>query len=148
MRIECRISLRHFVVQSLLGGWARLAPMPIIDVEIVGPITEAVRAGLAQRIADAAGAALNSGPQGTWVKVRYLAEDAYAENDGSPRDGGQPVFVSVLVAELADRTLLSEQAVRLASAVAVGCGRSTASVHIIFEPAGAGRVAFGGQLRK
>lgn len=120
--------------------------MPIVDVEVVGPVADAVRVGLAQRIADAAGVALNSRPQGTWAKVRFVADDAYAENGGAPPDGAQPVFVSVLVAELPDRALMSEQASRLATAVADACGRSSATVHIMFEPAGAGRVAFGGEL--
>ena len=122
--------------------------MPIVDVEIVGLLVDVARAGLVQRIANAIGAALNSQPQGTWVKVRFLDDGAYAENDADLPVGEQPVFVSVLLAELPDRQVLSEQALQLATAVANACGRSSESVHILFEPAAIGRIAFGGHLQE
>ena len=122
--------------------------MPIVDVEIVGPLAEAARAGLAQRIADAIGVALNSRPQGTWVKVRFLDDGAYAESGAGPPEGAKPVFVSVQLAELPAGDVLSQQALQLATAVAEACGRSSESVHIVFEPAALGRVAFGGHLQK
>lgn len=120
--------------------------MPIVDVEIVGTLADAARSGLAQRIADAIAAALTSRPQGTWVRVRFLDDGAYAENGAS--DGAQPVFVSVLLAELPSSEVLSQQALKLATAVADACGRSSENVHILFEPAALGRVAFGGHLQK
>jgi phenylpyruvate tautomerase PptA (4-oxalocrotonate tautomerase family) len=122
--------------------------MPIVDVEIVGPLVDAARTGLAQRMADAIGAVFKSRPQGTWVKVRFLDEEAYAENSGGPPDGAQPVFVSILLAELPDRNVLAQQVLRIASAVADACGRSSESVHIVVEPAAVGRVAFGGHLQE
>lgn len=120
--------------------------MPIIEVEIVGPIASDLRIGLAQRLADVAGVALNALPQTTWVKVRFVADDAYAENDGDAADAEHPVFVSLLQAERPRDTHLAEQALRVAAAIAKACGRSSERVHIVFEPAATGRIAFGGKL--
>lgn len=121
--------------------------MPILDVEVVGPVPDDVRSGLAQRIAEASGKVLDSRPQSTWVKLRFLDEKDYAENAGGPPEGVWPVLVSVLQAELTQRSQLSEQASRLAVAIAEACGRPIENVHIIFEPPAAGRIAFGGKLR-
>ena len=85
---------------------------------------------------------LHSVPQSTWVKIRFLADDAYAENGGGAADGELPVFVSVLQAAPPRDTLLAEQALRLAVAIAKACGRSSERVHIVFEPSATGRVAF------
>ncbi len=48
--------------------------MPILDVQLVGPVAADIRPGLAQRIAEATGRALDSRPQDTWVKLRFLDE--------------------------------------------------------------------------
>jgi phenylpyruvate tautomerase PptA (4-oxalocrotonate tautomerase family) len=121
--------------------------MPIVDVEIVGLLADTTHAGLAQRVADAIGAALNSRPQGTWVKLRFLDDSAYAENDAGRPDGAQPVFVTVLLAELPGSDVLSQHALQIATAVADACGRSSENVHIVFESAASRRVAFGGLLQ-
>lgn len=121
--------------------------MPILDVEIVGPVPEEVRSGLARRVADAAAAALDTRPQCTWVKLRLLDEDAYAENAGGPPAGVRPVFVSVLQAELPQGAELSAQAARLTAVIAEACRRPAENVHVVFELAAAGRIAFGGRLR-
>ena len=120
--------------------------MPILDVELVGPVPERVRSGLTRRIADAAGKALGSRPQGTWVKLRFLPAEADSENAGGP-EGAQPVLVSVLQAEPPRGDELSEQASRLTAAIAEACSRPHEKVHIVFEPPAAGRIAFGGRLR-
>ncbi len=121
--------------------------MPIVDVEIVGAPEARLRDGLARRIADAAGEVLRSRPGGTWVRLRYLDAAHYAENGGAP-EGVRPVLVSVLQAVVPDGDALSEQAARLASAVAEACGRPVENVHVVFEPPAAGRIAFGGKLRR
>lgn len=121
--------------------------MPIVDVEVVGPVGDGIQRGLAKRIADAFGAELNSPPQGTWVKVRFLDERDYAENGPGPPDGGLPVFVSVLLRERPERDALAQHSLQLAAAVADACGRPRERVHIVFEPAALGRVAFGGHLQ-
>ena len=122
--------------------------MPILDVELIGPVPERIRAGLASRIADAAGKALESRPQGTWVKLRFIEASDYAENDGGPPAGAEPVIVSVLEAAPLSGDALAERAVHLTTVIADACGRSAESVHLIFEPAAAGRIAFGGTLRR
>jgi phenylpyruvate tautomerase PptA (4-oxalocrotonate tautomerase family) len=121
--------------------------MPILHVEVVGPLADDVARGLAQRIADAAGRALDSRPQGTWVKLHLLDEQAYAENAGGPPRGAQPVIVSVLQADLPPQSTLAQQASRLTEAIAGACRRPAENVHVIFEPPAAGRIAFGGKLR-
>ena len=119
--------------------------MPILDVEIVGDLPEATRHGLARKLADAAGTVLHSRPQGTWVKVRFLPDDSYAENAGGPEAGVAPVFVRVLERELAAGDALAAEIDELTRAVAAVCGRDAGNVHLIYEPPGAGRVAFGGR---
>lgn len=121
--------------------------MPILDVEIVGSVPPAVRQGLARRLADAVGDIFASRPQGTWVKLRFIESDAYAENAGGPAQGTQPVIVSVLQAERSEGAELADLAARLTEAIASTCSRPAENVHIIFEPAAAGRIAFGGQVR-
>jgi len=120
--------------------------MPILSVEIVGPMPDAERTGIAQRIADNAAVVLGSRPNGMWVKVTFLRADAYAENGDGPSDGNYPVLVSVLESQPPAGEALSKQISDLTRAIASACGRPPERVHIIVEPAGSGRVAFGGRL--
>jgi phenylpyruvate tautomerase PptA (4-oxalocrotonate tautomerase family) len=116
--------------------------MPILEVRLVGDSAEA---DLAQRIADAAAAVLGSPPRGTWVAVELLPASRYAENGGA-RPGVAPVFVRVLLRDGPPREGLADQVTALTRAVAACCGRPVENVHILYEPAAAGRVAFGGNL--
>jgi phenylpyruvate tautomerase PptA (4-oxalocrotonate tautomerase family) len=122
--------------------------MPILDIALVGPVPMEVRRNLARRLADATGEALGSRPQGTWVKLRFLDSDAYAENSGGPPEDAQPVIVSVLQAQRPRGAELSELAFKLTQAIASACQRPPQNVHLIFEPDAAGRIAFGGQVRE
>jgi phenylpyruvate tautomerase PptA (4-oxalocrotonate tautomerase family) len=119
--------------------------MPVLDILIVGPVDPELHSGLAGRIAETAALVLASRPGGTWVTVRRLDSDSYAENE---RGSGEllPVFVSVLHREppQGDRHVAEVRA--LTRAVAGACGRREEQVHLIYEPAGRGRVAFGGEL--
>jgi len=117
--------------------------MPIVDVEIVG--VNSSRAGGAQQLADALGNALGSRPRGTWVRVRHLDASAYAENSGAEPDVA-PIFVSVQQADVPEGSALEDLARRLCVAVADVCERPAGQVHVVFEPALRGRIAFGGQL--
>ena len=117
--------------------------MPILDVELVGEAPRD-RAALARRIADAAGGVFQTAPARTWVKLRCL--DAYAENGGDLPEDVQPVFVSVLLARPPAGSERARQADALAQAVAAACARPAANVHVLYEPAAAGRIAFGGRL--
>jgi phenylpyruvate tautomerase PptA (4-oxalocrotonate tautomerase family) len=120
--------------------------MPILDVAVVGPLPDGIRSGLAQRVADAAALVFGSGPQETWVTIRYVPLEDYAENAGGPPVEVQPVIVSVLQAHRPGPRPLADQAARLAQAVADACGRLPENVHLIYQPDGRGRVAFGGRI--
>ncbi len=120
--------------------------MPILTVELTGPpLPPAQRAGLARRIADAAGHALESEPNGTWVRLRELGPDDYAEN-GDAFEGTPSAIVTVLHADLEPVAALELEAAALAAAVAEATSRDRTHVHVIYEPPGRGRVAFGGEL--
>ncbi len=116
--------------------------MPILQIDIVGDRGEDT--GLAQRLADAAGAALGSRPQGTWVKLQYIAASDYAENSGA--NVGPPILVSLLEADVGRGAELRERVRLLAEAVAKAANHPVQNVHIIVEPAARGRIAFGGEL--
>ena len=119
--------------------------MPVLDVRVVGELAAGLDDGLAQRIADAAAEVLGSRPRGTWVAVETIPAALYAEN-AVTEPGVAPVFVRVLLRDGPPRDDAAEQVAALTGAVAGCCGRPPENVHIIYEPAAAGRVAFGGRL--
>ena len=118
--------------------------MPILEVEIVGD-PKSDTEGLARRLADAAGLALGSGPHGTWVRLRYLPADQYAENGGLIA-GTLPVFVNLILADPPAGAELARVLGELTDAIAAGAGRPPENVHIAVEPGARGRIAFGGKL--
>jgi phenylpyruvate tautomerase PptA (4-oxalocrotonate tautomerase family) len=122
-----------------------MAGMPILRVEYVETREWAPPQDLAQRIADAAAAALHAPPQSVWVTVARVARGNYAENEGAPPDAA-PLFVSINKRVLAEGPALAEEAAALTRAIATACGRAPGDIHLIYEPPGAGRVAFGGRL--
>jgi len=119
--------------------------MPILDIEIVLRPGEQLVPDLARRLALAAGTVLGSAPGETWVRLRGLPADQYAENDGGQALEVFPVFVSVLRADPAAPQTADEPAL-LAEAVAARCGRPIENTHILYEPGARGRIAFGGRL--
>ncbi len=119
--------------------------MPILDVEVVTGPDESLQGSLARDLADLAGDVLGSAPGGTWVKVRPLPREQYAENGDLP-DDVLPVFVSVLVARSPAMEVMKQQADELSACFARACGRPKENVHILFQPSAAGRIAFGGKL--
>lgn len=121
--------------------------MPIVDVELVtkADAQDPVSGEQVRRLADALGEIFGSAPTGTWVRLRFLPEHCYAEN--LQQDAEYPVFVSVLKANLQDEDQLAEEAGRITRAVAAAIGRPEASVHVLYQPKAAGRIAFGGNLR-
>jgi phenylpyruvate tautomerase PptA (4-oxalocrotonate tautomerase family) len=119
--------------------------MPILEVELVGDADTGDRSALAQRIADAAARVFKSPPQGTWVRMRILSADDYAENSKAA-DGVRPVFVSVLKRTNPTGAELADEIRNLTEGVARACGRPAENVHIRYEPSGAGRQSFGGTL--
>lgn len=126
--------------------------MPLIEVEVVAAANAEhnLRAAqpsvreLAQRIADEVGEAMASGPARTWVRLRFLPRDHYAENGVALDDEAMPVFVTVMEAHRPNGSALVEQTVRVTAAVASPLDRPPESVHVLYAEDGAGRVAFGG----
>ena len=119
--------------------------MPIVDIEIVLRANEATRQEMASELANELGEIFHSSPGGTWVKVHPLAADQYAENGGR-LEGICPIFVTVMKSELASFEELQEEVLRITGVVAQICGRPSENVHVIYQPEGKGRVAFGGKL--
>jgi phenylpyruvate tautomerase PptA (4-oxalocrotonate tautomerase family) len=122
--------------------------MPILDIEIIDddpPRGHYPRAA-ARAIADEVGAVLGSGPSATWVKLRYLPRDSYAESGGDVPHEIRPTFVSVLLAQLPAIDVLRQHAERIAAAVSGALDRPRENVHVLFHPPGVGRIAFGGRL--
>ena len=120
--------------------------MPILDLEIVVPDGEALDASLAASVADASGEVFGSLAGQTWVRVRAVPRESYAENGGGPPVGIHPVFVRVLLADPPQGEDLRSQVHRLTLAIAKVCQRPPENVHLFYEPAARGRVAFGGRL--
>jgi phenylpyruvate tautomerase PptA (4-oxalocrotonate tautomerase family) len=120
--------------------------VPILEVEIVLRPRETLPADLAAQLADRAAAALGSQPGGTWVKLRTLAPEQYAEGGGGPPEGVFPVFVSVLKTDLPSPDQLAAEIANLTEAIARACGRRPENVHILYQPPARGRIAFGGRL--
>lgn len=120
--------------------------MPILDIELVAADARHEWVG-AQQIADAAAGVFGAEPGRVWVKLRRLAAADYAENGGAPAQGSLPVFVRILMHELPELSHRRVLAQQLASSIAEACGQEAERVHILFESAAAGRIAFGGELR-
>lgn len=117
--------------------------MPILKVEIVTHVVEVMNPHLARELADRTAEVFGAEPGGNWVTVQFIPADNYAENGGHDTF---PIFVSVLKARWPAEEALREEAARLAAVVAEVCRRPAGNVHIIYQPEGAGRVAFGGKL--
>lgn len=120
--------------------------MPILRIAIVLRHGEGLPSNLARRLADATGAVFGSPPGHTWIVLSEISGEQYAENHNHPVERPSPVFAHVLRSQLPAPEALAAEAAALAAAIAQICGRPAEQVHIIYEPAGAGRVAFGGVL--
>src|SRR6185436_8799084 len=70
--------------------------MPVVTIEVVADADHAVETNFAQSLADAVGRALASQPGQTWVRLRSLPRNQYAENESPLGAGEFPVFVTVL----------------------------------------------------
>jgi hypothetical protein len=121
--------------------------VPIIDVEFVHSAQGRALPN-ASTLAAAIGRALGTPPGRTWVRLRTLDANFYAENESSVSTSELPVFVTVLHAHLPDGPSLAVEVQVLTKAVASCVGCSAEHVHVEYAPAGAGRQAFGGSLVK
>lgn len=123
--------------------------MPIVDIELITDEDQArVPRARISELADRLGELFGSPPGGTWVKLRYLPRSAYAESGSSDLRGIRPVFVSVTRAAPAPQSRLEEEAASVCEIVARVLSRRPENTHVVFEPPAAGRIAFGGKLRR
>jgi phenylpyruvate tautomerase PptA (4-oxalocrotonate tautomerase family) len=121
--------------------------VPIIDIELL----EDEQPGLLstdkiQALADSLGDLFNSAEAGTWVRLRHLPRDRYAENQTRIDQSTRPVFITVLKSRLGDENELAAEAKAIAGTVSGILGRSVQNTHVLFQPDAAGRIAFGGEL--
>jgi len=120
--------------------------MPILDVQVVLPAGQQLAAGMAQAVADAAGASLGADPGRVWVRLEALASTRYAENNSQVSASDLPAFVRVLQAQPPVGPAAEAEILTLTTAIAAALGRPAERVHIEYAPPGKGRVAFGGRL--
>ena len=124
--------------------------MPIVDIEVVtGTVSDSEPVGKEKLrvLADILGSAFGSEPGGTWVRMRLIDQESYAENNTAADMLSTPTFVSVLRFELPESDALQSEMKEVAEIVARTLGRPRESVHVIYEPGGRGRIGFGGMLR-
>ncbi|MDZ4404901.1 hypothetical protein [Prosthecobacter sp.] len=119
--------------------------MPIVDIEII--TSESLDGGLAAKIADMAAQVFGGPPASTWVRVRSLPQEHYAENGTATPEGWRSVFVTVRKAQRPTGPALETEVRALTEGVARVCGRPAGNVHILYEPDAQGRIAFGGSLK-
>jgi phenylpyruvate tautomerase PptA (4-oxalocrotonate tautomerase family) len=120
--------------------------MPILDIEIVIRPGETLDHKLAVELANRAGEIFAAPPGSTWVKLRTLSHENYAESGGNSPVDFFPVFVSVLTARLPVPDKMQIEVAKLTAAIARACDRPEENVHIVYLPEGAGRVSFGGKI--
>ena len=122
--------------------------MPIVDIEVVTGTADpqAIGEQIPQSIADKLGDIFGSEPGGTWVRLRSLDRDRYAENRTTLDSGTAPTFVRILRAELPEPAALRREMARVADAVARVLDRPRENVHVLYAPEAKGRIGFGGTL--
>ncbi len=119
--------------------------MPIVDVEIVLRPNEILRKEIVAELADELGEIFQTSQGGTWVKVHELSSDQYAENGGA-QNATYPIFVTVIKSKFPVVEEMQKEVEKITGAVAQICGRPSDNVHMIYQPAGSSRVAFGGRI--
>lgn len=118
--------------------------MPIVDAELVIADNEQIAPNLAAALADAAAKIFGASAGETWVRLRILPLQNYAENGGELDQSIRPVFVTVLEARIPPKEELKREIERLTQEISRICGHPVENVHIFYQPEGRGRVAFGG----
>jgi phenylpyruvate tautomerase PptA (4-oxalocrotonate tautomerase family) len=118
--------------------------MPLVNIDVVGLETR-LDAARTQQLADDLALIFGSEPRGTWVTVRAVPAEQYAENDGAAPELA-PAFVRIIQRDPPQGETLTHQTSALTEAVASLLSRSARNTHIIYEPSARGRVVFGGRL--
>ena len=114
--------------------------MPIVEIEIVLRPDEILHDEIVSELAEELGDIFDSPRGGTWVKLRGLPPEHYAEN------GVYPIFVTIIKSELLPLEEMQEEVQKITGAVAQICGHPSQNVHVIFQPPARGHMAFGGKL--
>jgi len=99
-----------------------------------------------QTLADSLGTLFGSAPSGTWVKARQQQRAYYAENMIEISRDMRPVVVEIIKSDLESGKELAIEAAAVCALVAQTLERKTEHVHVVYQPAARGRVAFGGKL--
>ena len=121
--------------------------MPIIRLELViRGDSERVGRETLQDLADELGEYFQTDRASTWVKVDYVPFEQYAENQAELGRDVKPTLVYLLKYRIPPQDRLAQEAKDLARIVAKHLQRPEENTHLIFEPDGKGRVAFGGEL--
>jgi phenylpyruvate tautomerase PptA (4-oxalocrotonate tautomerase family) len=120
--------------------------MPIVTVEVVVDPDRALVHGLTQSLADAVGRILKSPPGQTWIRLRSIRCDEYAENEVFVDSAELPVFVTILERQPPAGAMLQAEVTALTNGIAQIMGRPFTCVHVEYAPAAVGRVSFGGKL--
>jgi phenylpyruvate tautomerase PptA (4-oxalocrotonate tautomerase family) len=120
--------------------------MPIVTIQIVCAERNEIPKERVQALADALGALFESRDGETWVRMSYLPQAHYAENGTARGPEIQPTFVEVIKGSLPAQEALAAEASRIAEVVAEQLSRPKANTHVLYQPAGIGRIAFGGNL--
>ncbi len=121
--------------------------VPIIRLKLlIRDNAERIKQETLQALADELGRYFESKPATTWLEVDYLPAEQYAENLCEPAEDVKPTLVYVLRHHLPHEEELVREASELARIVANRLQRPRRNTHIFYEPAGKGRVAFGGTL--
>lgn len=120
--------------------------MPIVTIEVIGPLETINSNDLTQKLANELGKIFDSAPGSTWVKVQYLDKINYAENDVNKHNTPSPIFVSILKRKIPSNIRIHQEIDKLSTLIANVYNRKIENVHLIYEPSAEGRIAFGGKL--
>ena len=143
--VHMDVIVQRMVQPELAGVAFTVNPVTGAD-EIVAAADYTVEKNLVQSLADAVGRVLNSPPGQTWVRLRLLGRDQYAESESLVDGGELPVFVTILKRQSPLGRDLEVEVTELTRTIARVIGRPAARVHIEYAPAAVGRVSFGGSL--
>ena len=120
--------------------------MPIVTIELLEDDAEQTPSQPLQPLADKLGSLFGSRPAETWVKVRSLPRNRYAENGVEVAPSVRPVMVEVIKSNLGPRAELASEAELISKLIASHYDRPQENVHVIYQTDAAGRIAFGGRL--
>ena len=122
--------------------------MPIVDIEILttttGPVS--IDTESLQCVADELGELFGSAPGNTWIRLRSIDKNDYAENGVVTELQATPVFVSVLRADLPEVSALRREMAGVADVVSRALDHPRENVHVLYAPGARGRIGFGGEL--